>query len=163
MVDSVIDTNCVLRFLCPTGLGDTGTPLVYSLIFTALNAILDPIFIFCLRFGASGAAAGTAIAQYVALVPLLLALNRKVEIDVFGQLSKLERTLKRYLEAGAFVLVRTFGKVLAYSVCAREAVSNIVVLSTYLALASLNGTTLYSVVLLGGKILLTLFFMNSST
>ena len=68
-------TNGIFR-----GLGDTRTPLVYSLIFTGLNAILDPLFIFTFKFGASGAAAGTAIAQYTALVPLLLALNKRVKI-----------------------------------------------------------------------------------
>jgi putative MATE family efflux protein len=103
------------------GLGDTRTPLIYSLIFTALNAILDPLFIFTFHFGASGAAAGTALAQYTALIPLLLALNRKVNIDVIGQIEELGKSLKAYLQAGSYVLVRTFGKVLAYSVCARQA------------------------------------------
>lgn len=111
-------TNGIFR-----GLGDTRTPLIYSLIFTGLNAILDPLFIFKFGFGASGAAAGTALAQYIALVPLLLALNRKVHIDILGQLKELGKSLKAYLEAGSYVLLRTFGKVLAYSVCAREAVS----------------------------------------
>ena len=109
-------TNGIFR-----GLGDTRTPLIYSLIFTLLNVVLDPLFIFTLNFGASGAAAGTAIAQYVALVPLLLALNRKVEIDILGQLKDLGNSLKAYLEAGSYVLVRTLGKVLAYAVCARQA------------------------------------------
>jgi len=109
-------TNGIFR-----GLGDTRTPLVYSLFFTGLNAILDPIFIFTLHFGASGAAAGTALAQYTALVPLLFALNKKVKIDVFGQLKELGSSLKAYLKAGSYVLFRTFGKVLAYSVCARQA------------------------------------------
>ncbi|CAB9512790.1 Protein DETOXIFICATION [Seminavis robusta] len=109
-------TNGIFR-----GLGDTRTPLFYSLLFTGLNAILDPLFIFTFHFGASGAAAGTAIAQYVALVPLMLALNRKVKIDIIGQLSKLGDSLKSYLSAGSLVLVRTLGKVFAYSVCAREA------------------------------------------
>ena len=111
-------TNGIFR-----GLGDTRTPLVYSLIFTALNAALDPFFIFSLRFGASGAAAGTALAQYIALVPLLRALNRKVNIDVMGQLQELRSSLAAYLQAGSYVLFRTLGKVLAYSVCARQAVS----------------------------------------
>ena len=66
-------TNGIFR-----GLGDTSTPLLYSLLFTTLNAILDPLFIFTLQFVASGAAAGTAIAQYVALVPLMLALHKKI-------------------------------------------------------------------------------------
>lgn len=105
------------------GLGDTRTPLVYSFFFTALNAILDPLFIFTFKFGASGAAAGTAIAQYVALVPLMMALNRKVKIDIFGQLSQLKSSLKAYLQAGTLVLFRTLGKVLAYAVCARQAAS----------------------------------------
>jgi putative MATE family efflux protein len=109
-------TNGIFR-----GLGDTRTPLVYSLCFTLLNAILDPLFIFTLNFGASGAAAGTAIAQYIALVPLLLALNRKVSIDILGQLKALGKSLKSYVEAGGYVLFRTLGKVLAYAVCARQA------------------------------------------
>jgi Na+-driven multidrug efflux pump len=90
-------------------------------MFTALNAILDPFFIFNCGFGASGAAAGTAIAQYAALIPLLYSLNRRVDIDVLGQLSELGDTLKEYLRAGSLVLIRTVAKVLAYSVCARQA------------------------------------------
>jgi len=109
-------TNGIFR-----GLGDTKTPLIYSLGFTLLNAIFDPLFIFTLNFGASGAAAGTALAQYIALVPLMLALNRKVSIDILGQLKALGTSLKSYMEAGGYVLFRTLGKVLAYSVCARQA------------------------------------------
>jgi len=109
-------TNGIFR-----GLGDTRTPLIYSLLFTALNAALDPLFIFTFGFGASGAAAGTALAQYVALIPLLRALHRKVPVDVMGQLGRLGESLREYLRAGGLVLTRTLGKVLAYSVCAREA------------------------------------------
>jgi Na+-driven multidrug efflux pump len=96
---------------------------VYSALFTGLNAILDPLFIFTFGFGASGAAAGTSLAQSVALVPLMMALNRKVKIDIIGQLSRLKSSLKAYLKAGTLVLFRTLGKVLAYSVCARQAAS----------------------------------------
>jgi putative MATE family efflux protein len=103
------------------GLGDTRTPLFYSLGFTALNAILDPLFIFGAGWGAAGAAAGTALAQYTALIPLLAALNRKVPIDIWGQLSDLKTSLKEYMTAGGLVLFRTLAKVLAYSVCARQA------------------------------------------
>jgi len=110
-------TNGVFR-----GLGDTKTPLQCSFLLTILNAIFDPIFIFTLRFGASGAAAGTALAQYIALIPLLYQLNKRVPLDIWNQLSDLGKSLKVYLEAGILVLARTFGKVLAYSVCAREAV-----------------------------------------
>ena len=108
-------TNGIFR-----GLGDTRTPLIYSLAFTALNAALDPLFIFTFGFGASGAALGTLLAQYIALAPLMMALNRKVKIDLFGQLKDLKKTLLAYIEAGSYVLFRSLGKVLAYSVCARE-------------------------------------------
>ena len=103
------------------GLGDTKTPLVYSFIFTSLNIVLDPLFIFVFGWGASGAAAGTALAQYTALIPLLFALNRKVKIDILGQLSQLKSSLTQYIKAGSLVLFRTVAKVLAYSVCARQA------------------------------------------
>lgn len=58
------------------GLGDTLTPLKWSLIFTLLNAALDPLCMFTLGMGPSGAAMGTAIAQYVALAPLLYRVRR---------------------------------------------------------------------------------------
>jgi putative MATE family efflux protein len=109
-------TNGIFR-----GLGDTKTPLKYSLLFTALNIVLDPLFIFVFHWGASGAAAGTALAQYAALVPLLFALHRKVKIDIVGQLSELGTSLKVYLYSGSLVLFRTTGKVLAYAICARQA------------------------------------------
>jgi Na+-driven multidrug efflux pump len=93
-------------------------------MFTGLNIVLDPLFIFTLGFGASGAAAGTALAQYAALIPLMLALNKKVKIDVVGQIKELEASLKAYLKAGSLILFRTLGKVLAYSVCARQGMNN---------------------------------------
>jgi len=109
-------TNGIFR-----GLGDTRTPLIYALAFTSMNAILDPLFIFTFNFGASGAALGTLIAQYIALVPLLFALNRRVTVDIVGQFSQLKVAMGAYMKAGGYVLFRTLGKVLAYSVCAREA------------------------------------------
>lgn len=90
-----------------------------------MNAILDPLFIFTFNFGASGAALGTLIAQYIALVPLLFALNRRVTVDIVGQFSQLKVAMGAYMKAGGYVLFRTLGKVLAYSVCAREAVCSI--------------------------------------
>jgi hypothetical protein len=59
------------------GLGDTATPLRWALAFAALNAALDPLFIFTLGFGCPGAAAGTVVAQYAALAPLLWQVGRR--------------------------------------------------------------------------------------
>ena len=103
------------------GLGDTKTPLRYSLLFTLLNIVLDPLFIFGAGWGAAGAAAGTALAQYLALVPMLWALHGKVGIDVVGNVRQLSQSLRDYLRAGSLVFFRTLGKVWAYGVCARQA------------------------------------------
>ena len=64
---------------------------------------------------------GTALAQYAALVPLMFALNKKVQIDIFGQFNELAASLAIYVKAGGLILFRTMGKVLAYSVCASQA------------------------------------------
>lgn len=122
------------------GLGDTSTPLLWSLVFCALNAIIDPFLIFNCRMGAAGAAAGTSIAQTLALVPLLLSLGRRQRararppapplgpvrtvIALFtpaGGVGALRSSLRQYASAGGLVLVRTLGKISAYSVVAREA------------------------------------------
>ena len=114
------------------GLGDTKTPLIFSLAFTIMNAIFDPIFIFTFKYGAAGAALGTALAQYIALLPLLMALHQRVGLDILGNVKQLSRSLYKYLEAGGFVLFRTMGKILAYFICAREAVRGNRGVSTYM-------------------------------
>ena len=108
------------------GLGDTATPLKWALAFTAMNAILDPLFIFPLGLGAAGAAAGTALSQTLALYPLLRALSKRTGAGSVANLLKCDRRrlmeqLGNYGKAGTLVLVRTLGKISAYSVCAREA------------------------------------------
>ena len=122
------------------GLGDTATPLLWALAFTCMNALLDPLFIFRFHMGAAGAAAGTAVAQTLALIPLLLALQRKQRaawpeggsiglrsiplVGLFaptGGIKALMSSVLGYVQAGSFVLLRSMAKISAYSVCAREA------------------------------------------
>lgn len=114
-------TNGIFR-----GLGDTSTPLRWALAFTAMNAVLDPIFIFPCGLGAAGAALGTALAQTLALLPLLRALARRLGKDRARDLFDCDRddlvaSLRAFLKAGSLVLFRTLGKISAYSICAREA------------------------------------------
>ena len=121
------------------------TPLLWALAFTAMNAALDPLFIFKLRMGAAGAAAGTSLAQCLALVPLLLALQRKQRASLAASGSSssgsggvrdlpliglfvppngfpaLVASVTAYVRAGSYVLLRSVAKISAYSVCAREA------------------------------------------
>ena len=61
------------------GLGDTATPLRWALAFAAINAALDPFFIFALGLGCPGAAIGTVVAQYIALSPLLIQVVRLLD------------------------------------------------------------------------------------
>jgi putative MATE family efflux protein len=110
------------------GLGDTRTPLAWALLFSALNAILDPIFIFTFGLGAAGAAAGTALSQSVALVGLLRVLEKRTGVRVTplkwlspASLRELAPALLAYGRAGVLVFFRTCGKVIAYTYCSRAA------------------------------------------
>ena len=145
-------TNGIFR-----GLGDTATPLVWALAFSAMNALLDPIFIFRFGMGAAGAAAGTALSQTIALLPLLLALQRKLRaaeeraadidgadfaadngtrtpttpslrrrpiVGLFvpsGGLPALLESLRTFVQAGSYVLLRSIARISTYTVCSREA------------------------------------------
>ena len=102
------------------GLGDTRTPLAWALLFSALNAALDPIFIFPLKLGAAGAAAGTALSQSIALVGLLKVLHKRTGVRVSPaallaprNLKTLAPALASYGKAGVLVFFRTWGKVAA--------------------------------------------------
>ena len=50
------------------GEGDTKTPMKLSLLFTVVNIILDPIFIYTFGWGITGAALATVLAEVVALL-----------------------------------------------------------------------------------------------
>jgi MATE family multidrug resistance protein len=59
------------------GVGDTRTPLLASTTAAVINVVLDPILIFMLGYGVSGAAAATAIAQYGAVAVYAYFLARR--------------------------------------------------------------------------------------
>uniref|UniRef100_A0A6S8EW80 Protein DETOXIFICATION n=1 Tax=Aureoumbra lagunensis TaxID=44058 RepID=A0A6S8EW80_9STRA len=110
------------------GYGDTFTPLKAALLFTGLNAILCPFFIFKLNFGAGGAALATVSAQSIALYPLLRALAKRQNLNMQQLFQRsltwtpeLASSIKSFASAGAFIFIRTLGKICAYAVCAREA------------------------------------------
>ena len=64
-------TNAILR-----GLGDSKTPLYFTIIATFINIALDWIFIGILDMGVAGAALGTVIAQGGAFITAIVYLNR---------------------------------------------------------------------------------------
>jgi MATE family multidrug resistance protein len=60
------------------GLQDTRTPLLVALIANLINLILAPILIFGVGWGVAGAAAATAVAQYLAALWLWVKLRRRL-------------------------------------------------------------------------------------
>lgn len=86
------------------GFKDTKTPLYATGAGNVLNTILDPIAMFTLGFGVSGAAVTTAFSEYFIAFMLLWNLNK--EMDLLP--SKMEELrFDRYIESGGLLLGRT--------------------------------------------------------
>ena len=66
------------------GLGDSKTPLLFLIISTILNIILDLLFVVVWHFGVEGTAWATIISQGTALVIAILYLRKKGEIIEFS-------------------------------------------------------------------------------
>ncbi|XP_062117658.1 protein DETOXIFICATION 42-like isoform X1 [Humulus lupulus] len=103
------------------GLKDTKTPLYATMIGDAANIILDPIFIFFLKWGISGAAVAHVISQYLISLILLWRLMKIVNL-VPPSIKDIQ--FSRFLKNGFFLLVRviaaTFCVTLAASLAARH-------------------------------------------
>ncbi|PSQ97442.1 MAG: MATE family efflux transporter [Bacteroidetes bacterium SW_9_63_38] len=110
------------------GYQDTRTPMVVTIGFNIANAGLDPLLMFILDWGLVGAAAATAIAQWLgALVFLWLLLGRRREaLGIRLQWPSL-RSLVPFLKVGCDLLLRTGSLVgtmtLATAVAARVGVT----------------------------------------
>lgn len=120
------------------GLGDSITPLVFLIISTIANVILDFVFIKYLHMGIAGAAYATIIAQGGAFITAIIYLNKKHEIiqfhlklifdkDIFkksikiGLPSGIQTTLVSVGMVALFRIVNEFGTEVtaAYSVAGR--------------------------------------------
>ncbi|MDR0364207.1 MAG: MATE family efflux transporter [Bacteroidales bacterium] len=64
--------NAVIR-----GLGDSKTPMNFLIISTALNVILDILFVVVFKWGVSGVGIATILAQIISLGVMLIVLNKK--------------------------------------------------------------------------------------
>ena len=110
------------------GYQDTRTPMYVTIGFNVINASLDPLFIFVLDWGLAGAAAATAIAQWIgAFVFLALLLGvRREELGITLERPAL-RSLIPFLKVGRDLLLRTASLVgtmtLATAVAARVGVT----------------------------------------
>lgn len=103
------------------GFKDTKTPFYAIMIGDVANIILDPVFMFVLRMGISGAAIAHVISQYLISVILLWRLMKEVDL-LPPSLSSLQ--FGRFLRNGFLLLVRviavTFCVTLAASLAARK-------------------------------------------
>ncbi|XP_072974827.1 protein DETOXIFICATION 44, chloroplastic [Typha angustifolia] len=125
------------------GFLDTKTPLYAIGAGNLLNAILDPILIFLLGLGVSGAAIATVISEYLIAFILLWNLNKKV---VLIAPNIVDDRIMRYLTSGGLLIGRTISVLLtmtlATSLAAREGpipmAGHQICLQVWLAVSLLN-------------------------
>lgn len=72
-------TNAILR-----GLGDTKTPLIFLIISTLLNLVLDVLFVAGFGWGIGSVAFATVFSQFIAFVLAIWHINRKHQIIRFS-------------------------------------------------------------------------------
>ncbi|KAJ4706436.1 Protein DETOXIFICATION [Melia azedarach] len=103
------------------GFKDTKTPFYATVVGDLANMILDPIFIFVLRLGISGAAIAHVISQY--LICLILFWKLIEQVDLLPPSFK-DLQFGRFLKNGFLLMVRviavTFCVTLAASLAARQ-------------------------------------------
>ena len=105
------------------GLGDATTPLVCAIIFNILNFFGDHIFIRRYNLGIVGSALATLLSQTLALILMMVQLNKKVPIRWFQlKYSSFIDYLARYGKAGMYLLARSMARVGAFSYCSRRSV-----------------------------------------
>jgi len=90
------------------GYQDTRTPMIVTIGFNVVNAVLDPILIFGLGWGLAGAATATVVAQWLgALVFLTLLLSaRREALGITPSWPRI-RSLGAFLTVGRDLFVRT--------------------------------------------------------
>ncbi|GLU20242.1 hypothetical protein SLE2022_364520 [Rubroshorea leprosula] len=102
------------------GFKDTKTPLYATVVGDLMNIILDPILIFALHLGVSGAAIAHAVSQY--LISLILLCRLVKEVNLLPPRMK-DLQFGRFLKNGFMLLTRgiavTFCVTLAASLATR--------------------------------------------
>ncbi len=104
------------------GLGDATTPMLCAILFNVVNIVGDYVLIEKVKIGIVGTALGTTIAQFVALIPLLVVLNRKVPYWMNINMRSFGRYLTRYGRAGVFLVGRSIARIAAVSYISRRSV-----------------------------------------
>lgn len=103
------------------GFEDTRTPLLVTLMVNLINVILDPLLIFGLGWGISGAAIATVLAQWVGAVRFLVLLRRRAVAEGWPERAVGIADMTPLLRVGSVLVVRTL--LLVVSLTAATAVA----------------------------------------
>lgn len=90
------------------GVGDTQAPLAGTVLTNVINLLLDPLLVFGLAWGTSGAAVATVIAQGVGFLYLARILERRgaLKLDP-GVLREAVSSILAFLKPTGFLVLRT--------------------------------------------------------
>jgi len=118
---SIVSVTITLTFLSATmgavftASGNSRTPFLCNIVGTAINMVLDPIFIFPLRLGVLGAAYATVIGQTVAFTMFIIFIkiskNRpfeKIKLFTIPKWNDIVWIIKKALPIGAESFLFTF-------------------------------------------------------
>lgn len=101
------------------GEGDTHTPMVFQVIATIMNIILDPIFIFLFDMGLSGAALATIMSQAFVMISLFYnaQIKNAINADFLPYIKKFhlrefKSTIKIGLPASFSMIIMSLGSAL---------------------------------------------------
>ncbi len=100
------------------GYADTTTPFVVTLGLNIVNLVLDPLLIFGLDWGLTGAAVATLVAQWIGAGWFLLLLIRRLGVS-FAPSSA--RELLGLLKVGRDIVIRTTALLVTFTVATRVA------------------------------------------
>ncbi len=100
------------------GYADTTTPFVVTLGLNIVNLVLDPLLIFGLDWGLTGAAVATLVAQWVGAGWFLFLLMRRLGVS-FAPSSA--RELLGLLKVGRDIVIRTTALLVTFTVATRVA------------------------------------------
>jgi len=110
-------------FTAMRGVGDAKTPMKIMIVSNVVNMILDPIFIFTLNFGITGAAVATVLSQMLTFtIGLFLITTGRHVVEITTRIELDFRTMKNILfigiPSGVEMLIRNVTNMIAIRIIA---------------------------------------------
>jgi putative MATE family efflux protein len=95
------------------GLGDTRAPFVATIVANIINIALEPLFIFTLGWGVSGAAAAVVVSQLVSVLGLAVVLTKRLHLGALD-IPVLKNALE-YVKPTGLLTLRTLAITATFS------------------------------------------------